>query len=147
MKFLQLDFIPRSTDLGLLVLRLWLGLTMLLNHGLMKLQNFDAIAPKFIALFGLSQRLSLGLAVFAEVVCSGLLILGLFTRIAALNLIVTMSVAFVIAHELRLYDVPGDPMKKSGELAFIYLAGYVALFFAGAGRLSVDNALTGRRSK
>jgi putative oxidoreductase len=144
MKFLQLNFIPRSTDLGLLVLRLWLGLTMAIQHGWVKWLNFDVYAPKFLPLFGLPSNVSLGLAIFAELICSGFLILGLFTRFAALNLAVTMSVAFFIAHQMRLVDDPSDPMKKGGELAFIYLAAYVSLFFTGAGKFSVDSKLGGR---
>jgi putative oxidoreductase len=31
----------------------------------------------------------------------------------------------------------------SGELAFIYLGGFVALFFAGGGRLSLDQRIFG----
>ena len=32
----------------------------------------------------------------------------------------------------------------SGELAFIYLAGYVALLIAGGGKFSLDKALFGK---
>jgi uncharacterized membrane protein YphA (DoxX/SURF4 family) len=36
---------------------------------------------------------------------------------------------------------------KSGELAFIYLAGFAALFFTGAGKLSLDKMLFGKPGK
>ena len=35
------------TGLGLLVLRLWLGLAMFLNHGLEKLSHFGVMSSKF----------------------------------------------------------------------------------------------------
>ena len=131
-KLLQLSFLPQSADLGLLVLRISLGLSMLLLHGWAKLQNFQSLAPKFLSLFGLPPQVCLGLAVFAEAACSILLVIGLFTRFAALNLAVTMAVAFFIAHGGAFSG------EKSGELAFVYLTGYATLFFAGAGKFSAD---------
>ena len=56
----------------------------------------------------------------------------LFTRFAALNLAATMAVAFFIAHKGAF---TGD---KPGELAFIYLTGFVALIFTGGGKYSAD---------
>lgn len=136
--FLRLDFLPRSTDVGLLVLRLWIGLTMLLLHGWDKLANFEGYSKKFIGLFGLSQSFSLGLAVFAELFCSALLVLGLFTRFAALNLVITMCVAFFIAHKGALKG------ESSGEMAFLYLATYVTLLIAGPGKFSADAKMGGK---
>lgn len=78
---------------------------------------------------------------FAEVVCSILLVLGLFTRFAALNLIATMSVAFYFVHKASLERGP-----NSGELAFIYLAGFVALLLAGGGRFSLDAKIGSART-
>lgn len=132
LNLLRLKFLPQSTDLGLLILRCSLGFPMLLLHGWGKFQNFSTLAPKFLPLFGLPSNISLGLAIFAEVVCSVLLIIGLFTRFAALNLAVTMSVAFFIAHKGAFTG------EKPGELAFIYLAGFVTLLFAGGGKFGAD---------
>jgi putative oxidoreductase len=130
---------PACFDFALLILRLWLGLTMLLNHGVGKLANFSEVKSKFPGLFGLSPEVSLGLAVFAEVFCSALLVAGLITRFAALNLVVTMAVAFCVAHGMALSG------EKSGELAFIYLAGFITLLLAGPGRFSVDACLFARK--
>ncbi len=137
-KILRLDFLPRSTDLGLLVLRLWLGLTMLLLHGWGKITGFNEMSGKFIDLLGIGTKASLVLAIFAEAVCSALLVLGLFTRFAALNLIITMSVAFFIAHKGVLKG-PG-----SGEMAFVYLAAYFTILVAGPGRFSLDAKMGGK---
>src|SRR5919108_1086366 len=137
LRLLRLEFLPLNADLGLLALRVWLGLTMLLNHGLDKLLTFGEKASGFPDPFGLGSSVSLGLAVFAEAVCSPLLVVGLFARFAALNLAATMSVAFFVVHRSALSG------ERSGELAFIYLAGLVALLIAGPGRLSLDHALSG----
>ncbi len=58
--------------------------------------------------------------------------IGLWTRLAAFLLVVTMSVAFFVAHGAKLSG------QGNGELAFVYLAGYVVLLVAGAGKFSVD---------
>lgn len=122
----------RWTDAALLLLRLWLGLTMLFNHGLNKLINFGEKSSKFLDLFGMGGSMSLALAVFTEVFCAAMLAAGLMTRFAALNLAITMLVAYAVAHKMALSG-PG-----SGELAFIYLASYLALLIAGPGRYSAD---------
>lgn len=132
MKFLQLKFIPQSTDFGLLFLRLVAGLTMLLNHGWGKVMNFGSISEKFMNFLGLGSTVSLALIVFAEVVCAGLIAVGCFTRFAALVLAIGMGVAFFIGHGMKLSN-PG-----SGELAMLYFAVSLAVFFAGPGRFSVD---------
>lgn len=107
---------------------------MLVLHGYDKLMNFSTKAEKFPALFGLPSNVNLSLAVFAEFFCSILLIFGFLTRFAALMLSVTMATAFFMAHKGALSG-PG-----SGELALVYLIGYLTLLFTGAGRLSVDRA-------
>ncbi|MFZ9681772.1 MAG: DoxX family protein [Cephaloticoccus sp.] len=132
MKFLQLKFIPRSTDFALLLLRVVAGLTMLLNHGWGKVMNFGDISDKFMNFLGLGSTVSLALIVFAEVVCAALITLGFLTRFAALVLAIGMGVAFFVGHGMKLSN-PG-----SGELALIYLLIAVTLFFSGAGKFSID---------
>jgi len=136
LRILRLDFLPSSADLALLSLRLWLGATLLFNHGLDKLLNFNEKSSSFPDPLGIGSTASLGLAVFAEVICSALLALGLLTRFAALGLVINMSVAFFIVHKAVLEMGP-----KSGELAFIYLAGFTTLLIAGSGRFSLDQVL------
>jgi putative oxidoreductase len=130
---LQFNFLPHSADAGLLVLRLWLGLSLLLLHGRVKLLGFAELSHKFPDPLGVGSTTSLILAVFAEVLCSALLVMGLVTRFAAFNTAFTMGVAFFLVHKTSLAMGPG-----SGELAFIYLAGFVTLLIAGPGRFSMD---------
>jgi putative oxidoreductase len=132
MKFLHLNFIPRSADVALLVLRIWAGGSMALLHGWDKVMNFAKYRSQFLDFMGLGQGTSLGLAVFAELVCSVLIVLGLFTRFAALVLGINMFVAFWIAHGHRLTGA------QSGELPFVFLGAFVMLFLAGGGKFSVD---------
>ena len=135
-KVLHLDFLPRSVDCGLLVLRLWLGLSLLLLHGWSKLTTFSETASKFPDPIGAGPGISLALTIFAEVACAVLIVAGLFTRAAALVQVILMSVAFFVVHKASLTQGSG-----SGELAFIYLAGFATLFIAGAGRFSFDTVM------
>ena len=132
MKLLKLKFIPRSTDFGLLLLRIWVGLTMFLNHGYGKVMNFSSLMEKFTDAIGIGRTPALILVIFAEVICALMITIGWYARFAALSLVITMGVAFFLAHGAKLSN-PG-----SGELAFIYLAAFMAILFAGPGRFSLD---------
>jgi len=129
------DSIP--TSLGLVVLRIWLGLTLILNHGVAKLKGFDSMASGFPDPLKVGHTASLALVIFAEVVASLLLATGLLTRFAALVLMVNLGVAFFLVHQRALSG------SHSGELAFVYLAGSVSLFLAGPGRFSLDKKFFG----
>lgn len=137
LKSLQFNFIPRSAELGLFVLRVWLGLTLLLNHGWAKLMNFSDMAGKFADPIGVGAKASLVLAIFAEVVCATLLVLGIATRFAALVLVIFLGVAFFLVHKRALSGM------GSGELAFLYLAGFVTIFLGGPGKFAVDKTSKG----
>ena len=126
------------TSLGLLMLRLWLGLAMFFNHGLDKLTHFSDVASKFPDPMGIGQSPSLALVVFAETAGALLLAAGFLTRFAALTLIIDLGVAFLMIHKMSLSG-PGN-----GELAFIYLAGFTTLLLAGGGHFSVDKTLFGK---
>ncbi len=127
--FLRLEFIASSTDAGLLVLRLWLGVSMVWLHGWGKLAALFSGKTSFLDPLGIGEVPSFLLTILAEVGCSVLLVLGLWTRWAALILAFTMGVAFFV--------VNGAAFAK-GELAWLYFGGYLVLFAAGAGKFSVD---------
>lgn len=139
MKFLLLNFLPTSTDLALLVVRLWFGLSMLVLHGWGKLMNFSGLSTKFADPFGLGTTASVILIIIAELVCAGLIAIGLFTRWAALILGGGMATAFWTAHGAKLSG------QGNGELAFLYLGASLALFICGAGRFSVDASMGAKR--
>ena len=138
-KFLRLGFLPTSVDAALLVLRVWFGLTLVTLHGWSKCAGFAERSQRFADPFGIGPTASLGLAVFAEVVCALLLVVGLFTRFAALACAITMATAFFFAHGGRLTG------QGNGELAFMFLGGFVVLLLAGGGRFSLDGKGGARR--
>ena len=76
MKILQLNFIPRSADLALLLLRIWFGASMAALHGWGKLTGFTAISPQFMDFMGLGKGPSLALTILAELACAVCLVIG-----------------------------------------------------------------------
>ena len=120
-------------DLALLVGRIAFALLML-THGLPKMMTlFSGDPVQFPAVFGMSAELSLTLAVFAEVLCSLLILVGLGTRAATIPLIITMLVAVFSIHAADAF--------AQKELAVLYLVAFVILFVAGSGRYSLDHLL------
>jgi putative oxidoreductase len=128
-KFLRLEFVASSPDVGLLLLRLWLGASMIWLHGWSKVMSLFAGKLSFPDPIHLGSTPSFLLVIFAEVVCSIFLVLGLWTRWAALVLAFNMGVAFFVVNAADL---------AKGELAWLYFGGYLVLFVAGAGGISMD---------
>lgn len=118
-----------TLSLGLLALRLGFG-SLMLTHGIPKLMAYSTLSSQFPDPIGVGSQLSLLLAIGAEVGCSLLLILGLFTRLATLPLIITMLVAALIVHG-------ADPLAKK-EAALTFLISYVTLLLTGPGRYALD---------
>ncbi len=119
-------------DLSALFLRI-IGGGFMLAHGwpkLMKLINGDF---KFANPLGLGPEISLGLTVFSEFFCAILILVGFKTKWASIPLMITMLVAAFIVHG-------PDPFQKK-ELALVYFLIYLALFFTGSGKYSVDQQL------
>lgn len=131
-KFLSTQYNATTYNLGLLILRLSAAGVILMNHGYQKLVNYGTMKDKFMDFMGLGTTVSLSLSLFAEFFCALLLILGLFTRFAALFLVINMGVAFMLAHGGSFAD---------GELPFLYLAIFVAILLMGPGRISIDRMI------
>jgi putative oxidoreductase len=131
-----MDRQPHGPAAGLLFLRL-AGGAFMLTHGWGKLVGFAERAATFSDPLGVGSVASLSLAVFAEFFCACLVMLGLATRLAAIPLLITMLVAAFLVHG-------GDPWPKQ-ELPLLYATCWLALFFAGPGRYSLDYLMARRR--
>jgi len=131
------DRIPDPlASLGLLILRLGAGGLLLFGHGWGKVLRYGEIAGRFADPIGLGPQVGFALVVFAEVVCSALVMLGLFTRLATIPLLIFFAVAAFIQHV-------ADPWPKR-ELPLLFAVPFLALLLTGAGRWSID-ALRSRR--
>ncbi len=116
-------------NLGLLVLRVGFGGTMLFGHGLGKLMSFQERSADFPDPLGIGSVFSLGLVILAEFFCAGMVTVGFYARWATYPLIVTMSVAAFMIHK-------NDPFQKK-ELALMYLMGFIAINLLGSGKYSL----------
>jgi putative oxidoreductase len=126
-----------ATDFGLLVLRVVLGGTLFFKHGLEKLTHFSQMSAHFPNPVHVGSHASLIFALLSDSICSLLVLVGLGTRFAAFIIVVNMSVALYLVHHMAL-------RQEHGEMMLIYIAGFLALVFAGAGRFSLDWKLWGR---
>ncbi len=124
----------RLDDLGKLVLRVTVGGLMLL-HGINKLRKGVDPIIAMVEQHGLPGFVGYGVFI-GEVLAPIAIILGLFTRPAALVLAINMLFAVWLRHT-------GDIAKitKSGawalELHWFYFAGALAIFALGAGRYAL----------
>jgi putative oxidoreductase len=62
-------------------------------------------------------------------------IIGLFTRLSCIPLVITLAVALWKAHHGNAF---GD-----GQPAALFLTAFVVLLFVGPGRVSVDSMING----
>lgn len=125
-----------TINASLFVLRVGFGITMLPN-GYNKMTGFAEKKVDFVNFLGLGSPTSLSLAIFAELGCSVLLIVGLFTRLATIPLIITALVIVFVAWE-------GDVFGK-GAAGFSYLIAYITILLAGPGAYSLDALLSAKR--
>lgn len=125
--------LPNSASLALLILRLIVGIAFI-YHGWGKIQNPFAWIPQPSHIPGFFQLL----AAVAEFGGGIALILGLFTRLAALGLVFTMTVA-TLFHAVVMRD-PFVNMTggSSYEPALGYLGIALVFLTIGAGKFSVD---------
>jgi putative oxidoreductase len=137
MNYFNSNYSSVFRDIILLIVRVFIGFAML-SHGFPKLQMLLAGGKiEFFDFLGLGQQVSLILTIFAEFVCSILLILGLFTRVSLGFLIFTMIIAAFVVHG-------ADPFETR-ELSLIYLSVYLLLITYGAGKVSVDHLIEKRK--
>ena len=103
---------------GLLILRLSIG-TMLIHHGYEKTADIENFANAFVKPLGLPFPIFLSyIAAYSEIYGSWLIIVGLLTRLGALSIVGTISVAIYHAVATSGFN--------------IYLLELLILYFGGA---------------
>jgi putative oxidoreductase len=126
----------RKKDIALFILRIVFGGLMIIEHGIPKAMNlFGTSEIKFYDFIGLGPKMSLVLAVFAELICAAFVVIGLMTRLASIPIIFTMLVANFVVHF-------GDPLGEL-ELGLLYLGAFVSIFYLGGGKYSIDEKIVG----
>jgi len=124
-------------DVGKLILRVTLGLLILL-HGIAKVTG--GVGPIVGMVQGAGVPAAFGYLVYVgEVLAPLLLIVGLWSRLAALVIAVNMAVAVALAHGEQLFAL-GKQGGWALELQGMYFFTALALVLVGAGRFSAGGA-------
>ena len=131
-----MKFLNSFQPFGLAILRAALAL-IFIYHGYPKLVRTDAMMRQFFIQHGFPGYF-VGLAGILECVGGGLLLLGLFTRPAALLLAAEMLIAI-----WKVKMVHGVFAVNEYQFELVLAAACVALATVGAGRLSVDHVMLG----
>jgi len=128
--------IIRNIDLGILILRLSVGVLMLF-HGIAKIFNGIEGIVNLVTKSGLPGFIAYGVYV-GEVIVPIMLMIGLRTRIAALVFAFNMIVAALLAHPDDILTITQNGAWGI-ELIGLYIFGSIALFFTGGGKYSVTS--------
>ena len=131
-KLFSTGYSASAFNLALFILRVGSGILMI-HHGYDKLVKFNEYAPNFTHFLGMSGAVSLAMVVFAEFFCSIFVMLGLFTRLACIPLMIDTFVAVATRYK---YDILGD-----GEHASLFFLIFLTILFIGPGKISVDGMI------
>lgn len=133
---------------GPLALRLTL-MAVMLPHGVQKLQNWDSTYQAFTQHLNIPAPLAVA-GMLAEVVFPILIGLGLFTRLAALGMVVQMAVAAKLGGHIAngfmtnwfgTLGPDGKPLGHGYEYHLLYGGAALALALIGPGKIALDSLL------
>lgn len=131
-KLLTIKYSAGAVNSSMLFLRIGMGLLMF-HHGFEKITHFDTTAQHMPNLLGMGKTINTSLVIFSEFFCSLFLILGLFTRLACIPLIIEMGVALYKADNLDFFG--------QGQASSLFLMGFIVLILIGPGKVSVDGLI------
>lgn len=126
----------------LLAIRLFWGINLAV-HGWQKIQNPQATIESFRGIGIPYPEIGYYLSTGAEFFCAILLVIGLFSRIAAIPIIINMIVAYVMAHSDSIKDLWLETSPFFTQGPFLYLYAALIVFCFGPGKFSLDYFFTG----
>ncbi len=134
-----------NLDFGLLLIRLMFGASMA-AAGYQKITKYsenlkDDFWINKVSFLGLSGAPVLNLVIFAEFFCSLLIMAGFLTRLALIPLVICSFYIFAVIGGEVYHIEDGGLWFNPG---FPYFIVYIALFFTGAGKYSVDHLISKR---
>lgn len=131
-KLLSVAYRDWAFNLAMLVLRAGAG-ALIIPYGYDKLIHFAEKKNVFMNFMGIGSTLSLSLVIFAEFFCGMFVVLGLFTRLAVIPLVISMSVVVIkVGH--------GDIFGKTANAA-LFLSCFLAILLCGPGKASADGLI------
>ena len=145
-KNLVFSFQPINLSMGILLIRITIGVLMAF-YGYQKLIHFEEMATsdfwaKEVSLLGMTGKTPLALTIFAEFFCSLFLIIGLFTRLSLILLLICMG--YIIACVAKFNIIYSGDNGIEMNTAFVYFIIYLALFLTGPGNYSLDYKISNR---
>jgi putative oxidoreductase len=132
--FTSISYSSAAFNIAMLLLRVSFGAVLMVKHGFAKLMNFATLQHTFYNFLGFGPKFSLILVLFAEIFCSLLIVLGLFTRWACIPIIIAMLVV--------IYGADAGKDFLDSELAIFSLTAFVVIAFCGPGKISVDGMIS-----
>ncbi|MDD3342748.1 MAG: DoxX family protein [Sulfurospirillaceae bacterium] len=123
-----------NIDIAVLFLRLSIG-GLMLFHGFYKLQHGVSGIERLLSNANLPHFLAYGVFI-GEIIMPLFLLLGLWTRAAALIVSLTMMTAIYLAFGSKLWSITAQG-GLSIELPFLFLISSLVLVFIGGGKWSV----------
>ncbi len=124
-----------NIDLGLLLIRIVIGLTMLL-HGINKIIHGIEYIKGLVSGHGLPIFISYGIYI-GEVIAPILILIGFRTRLASLALVITCICIILFGHAQEVFSLNAHG-GLAIELVAIYLFTSLGLFFTGGGKMSLS---------
>lgn len=134
--YAYLDKLDIIRDIPLLLIRVVLAYGFW-SPGMKKLENFDSIVGWFSSLGIPFPTLNAFLATATELVGAILLLLGLFTRLISIPLIIVMFVAIFTVHLVNGFEASNNGY----EIPLYYILMLLTLVGFGSGKLSLDYIL------
>jgi len=128
--------------LGPLVARITLGV-LFVSTGWGKVHSLAKVTAYFAELGIPFPGLQAPMVSFVELIGGALLIVGLFSRLAALPLMASMAVAILTAQRENVHGLP----DLFGLVEWTYLSLLLWVALAGPGQISLDHLLFGRKRR
>jgi len=130
---LQSDLKSRVYNLALLFFRVAVAAELVFVHGLKKL-GIGVVTPEVIPNpLGFPEALNNFVAIAANVYLPFLVIIGLFTRLAALPALAVTATGYFLMH------FNDDPMVR--DIPFMYAVSMLLIVLLGGGKYSLDNII------
>ncbi len=124
-------------SVGLLIYRILISISLINTHGIKKLTDFESSAAHIPDPFGLGGEFSTYFAIFTNIICPIFIILGLFTRLAVLPIVIVTLSGLLFVHYADPWAVKDVPLMYS--LAFL------TVLYLGPGKYSLDFKLMPRK--
>lgn len=132
--FTSINYSSAAFNAAMLLLRISFGATLMVKHGFAKLMTFTTLQHTFFNFLGFGPKFSLILVLFAEIFCSLMIVLGLFTRYACIPILIAMLIV--------IYGADASKDFLESELAIFYFTAFAAIMLCGPGKISVDGMIS-----